>query len=104
MIRRCFWKFTIVFLTVSASLLLGIAVAQTQTQPAAGKAKADRLVMGLIEKYRDYMRPWIAGTPVWQSTVPQSTAASCGGGRGPKVANAVVKAVIDTASPAYTPK
>jgi ABC-type transport system substrate-binding protein len=63
MVRTWFWKLTIVFLTVSASLLLGIAVAQTQTQPAAGKAKADRLVMGLIEKYRDYMRPWIAGTP-----------------------------------------
>ena len=37
--------------------------AAAQTQPAAsGKAKVDRLVMGLIEKYRDYMRPWINGT------------------------------------------
>lgn len=34
-----------------------------QAQPAAGKAKVDRLVMGLIEKFRDYMRPWLNGTP-----------------------------------------
>ena len=30
---------------------------------ATGKAKVDRLVMGLINPYRDYMRPWINGTP-----------------------------------------
>src|SRR5262249_35480300 len=34
-----------------------------QGQSAVGKAKVDRLVMGLIEKYRDYWRPWINGTP-----------------------------------------
>jgi ABC-type transport system substrate-binding protein len=34
-----------------------------QAQPATGKAKVDRLVMGLINPYRDYMRPWITGTP-----------------------------------------
>jgi ABC-type transport system substrate-binding protein len=28
-----------------------------------GQAKVDRLVMGLILPYRDYMRPWIIGTP-----------------------------------------
>jgi ABC-type transport system substrate-binding protein len=43
-------------------LLLGTAGAQGQTPAAAGKAKADRLVMGLIEKYRDYMRAWINGS------------------------------------------
>jgi hypothetical protein len=44
-------------------LLLGIAGVQAQPQAAgAGKAKVDRLVMGLIEKYRDYWRPWINGT------------------------------------------
>ena len=31
--------------------------------PTTGKAKVDRLVMGLILPYRDYMRPWIVGTP-----------------------------------------
>jgi len=36
--------------------------AAVQAQPAAGTAKADRLVMGLIEKYRDYMRAWINGS------------------------------------------
>jgi hypothetical protein len=44
-------------------LLLVMAAAAAQTQPAAGKAKVDRLVMGLIYPYRDYMRPWIVGTP-----------------------------------------
>jgi peptide/nickel transport system substrate-binding protein len=47
---------------VSAVLLLGTAGAQAQTQAAAGQAKVDRLVMGLILPYRDYMRPWINGT------------------------------------------
>ena len=56
------WKLTVLCLTVSASLLLGIAGAQAQTPAAAGKAKVDRLVMGLIEKYRDYIRPWINGS------------------------------------------
>src|SRR5712691_4380858 len=37
--------------------------ATAQAQPAAGKAKVDRLVMGLILPYRDYWRPWINGTP-----------------------------------------
>src|SRR5712691_7276296 len=55
------WKLTVLCLAVSASLFLGIAGAQAQ--PAAGQAKVDRLVMGLIEKYRDYWRPWINGSP-----------------------------------------
>src|SRR5438552_17116578 len=44
-------------------MLLALLSASGQAQPAAGKAKVDRLVMGLIEKYRDYWRPWINGTP-----------------------------------------
>jgi ABC-type transport system substrate-binding protein len=36
--------------------------AAAQTPPAAGKAKVDRLVMGLITPYLDYIRPWINGT------------------------------------------
>ena len=63
MMRTRFWKLTMVFLVVSALLLLMLAGAEAQNQPAAGKAKADRLVLGLIEKYRDYWRPWIIGTP-----------------------------------------
>ena len=44
---------------VLLSLVLVPAVAQTQQ---AGKAKVDRLVMGLITPYLDYWRPWINGT------------------------------------------
>jgi ABC-type transport system substrate-binding protein len=45
------------------ALLLVPTGASPQAQPATGKAKVDRLVMGLINPYRDYMRPWINGTP-----------------------------------------
>jgi ABC-type transport system substrate-binding protein len=45
---------------VLSALLLVIVGAEAQTQ---GKAKVDRLVMGLILPYRDYMRPWVVGTP-----------------------------------------
>ena len=62
MMHRRVWKLTVLCLTVSAVLLLGTAGAQAQTQ-AAGQAKVDRLVMGLILPYRDYVRPWIKGTP-----------------------------------------
>ena len=58
-----FWKRKVLFLAVPMLLFLMMADAEAQAQPAAGKAKADRLVMGLILPYRDYMRPWIAGTP-----------------------------------------
>src|SRR5712691_6100513 len=57
-----FCKPTAVLCMLPVLLVLGMAVASAQA-PAAGKAKADRLVMGLIEKYRDYWRPWIIGTP-----------------------------------------
>jgi ABC-type transport system substrate-binding protein len=56
------WKLTVLCLTVSAVLLLRTAGVQAQTPTAAGKAKVDRLVLGLIEKYRDYWRPWINGS------------------------------------------
>src|SRR5881397_1921336 len=58
-----FWKPRVLFLAVSLLLLVVVAGAEAQAPAASGKAKADRLVMGLIEKYRDYMRAWIAGTP-----------------------------------------
>ncbi len=58
-----FWKLQMLFLVVPMLLILLLASNQAQAQTAAGKAKVDRLVMGLILPYRDYMRPWIAGTP-----------------------------------------
>jgi len=56
-----FRKSSLVFLIVP--MLLVLLLTSAQAQPAAGKAKVDRLVLGLIEKYRDYWRPWINGTP-----------------------------------------
>src|SRR5262245_12426396 len=50
-------------LCLLVALLLVPTGASPQAQPATGKAKVDRLVMGLINPYRDYMRPWIDGTP-----------------------------------------
>jgi ABC-type transport system substrate-binding protein len=47
------------FLTIPA-LLLAQASVEAQPQPAAG-TKVERLVMGLITPFLDYMRPWING-------------------------------------------
>src|SRR5882762_2378814 len=58
-VRR--WK-SALLLVVSVLLSLALGQSEAQTQPAAGKAKVDRLVMGLITPYLDYMRPWINGT------------------------------------------
>ena len=47
------------------ALLLILFIMVTSAQAAAGtagQAKVDRLVMGLITPYLDYMRPWINGT------------------------------------------
>jgi hypothetical protein len=44
-------------------LMLLVLLPRAQAQRAAGQAKVDRLVMGLILPYRDYWRPWINGTP-----------------------------------------
>src|SRR5919109_571763 len=55
-----FRKSYLLFLIVPMVLVL--LCAGVQAQPAAGKAKVDRLVLGLIEKYRDYVRPWINGS------------------------------------------
>jgi peptide/nickel transport system substrate-binding protein len=56
-----FWTPTVVLCLLPMLLVLGLAAASAQA-PAAGKAKVDRLVMGLITPYLDYMRPWINGT------------------------------------------
>ena len=61
MMQRWGWKLAVLCLTVSAVLLLGNTGARAQTH-AAGQAKADRLIMGLILPYRDYIRPWVLGT------------------------------------------
>jgi peptide/nickel transport system substrate-binding protein len=50
-------------LCLLVALLLVPTGASPQAQPATGKTNVDRLVMGLINPYRDYMRPWINGTP-----------------------------------------
>src|SRR3989441_9363336 len=50
-------------LCLLVALLLVLTGASAQAQPATGKPKVDRLVMGLIIPYRDYMRPWILGSP-----------------------------------------
>ena len=54
-------KSSLLFLIVP--MLLVLLRTGVQAQPATGKAKVDRLVMGLILPYRDYWRPWINGTP-----------------------------------------
>src|SRR5262245_50365809 len=58
-----FWKPGIWFCALPILLLMVLTGAEAQTPAASGKAKVDRLVLGLIEKYRDYWRPWINGSP-----------------------------------------
>lgn len=47
---------------LAALCLLAGPGSEAQTPAGAGKAKADRLVMGLITPFLDYVRPWINGT------------------------------------------
>jgi peptide/nickel transport system substrate-binding protein len=64
MVSTQFWKSKAFTLCLTLSVcLLASGRMQAQTQPAAGKAKVDRLVIGLILPYRDYTRPWVNGTP-----------------------------------------
>ena len=51
------WCFILLLLV----LMFAVADALAAT-PKAGQAKVDRLVMGLILPYRDYVRPWLVGT------------------------------------------
>ena len=57
------WMARALFLPVFVVFLMVTTGAEAQTAAPAGQAKVDRLVMGLILPYRDYMRPWINGTP-----------------------------------------
>src|SRR5436305_14225286 len=61
MMRVRGWKCALLLVAL-ALLSLALVQVEAQTQPAAGKAKVDRLVMGLITPYLDYIRPWINGT------------------------------------------
>jgi ABC-type transport system substrate-binding protein len=63
MAQARFWTARTLFLSVFVLFLMVATGAQAQTAAPAGQAKVDRLVMGLILPYRDYMRPWINGTP-----------------------------------------
>ena len=60
MVRVRRWLPSTLFFIVP--VLLVLLLASANAQPAAGKAKVDRLVMGLITPYLDYWRPWINGT------------------------------------------
>jgi peptide/nickel transport system substrate-binding protein len=62
MVYRREWKFVLGLAVGFALLSLALVRAEAQVPAASGKAKVDRLVLGLIEKYRDYWRPWINGT------------------------------------------
>jgi ABC-type transport system substrate-binding protein len=48
--------------TVTVLLTLILTGMDMPAQAAAGQAKVDRLVMGLILPFRDYFRPWINGS------------------------------------------
>jgi ABC-type transport system substrate-binding protein len=62
MVRVRRWKPKTLFCMLPVLLALVLTGAAAQTPPTAGKAKVDRLVMGLITPYHDYIRPWINGT------------------------------------------
>jgi hypothetical protein len=55
--RRCHFSLMALLLVLLIMVTSAPAAAGT-----AGQAKVDRLVMGLITPYLDYMRPWINGT------------------------------------------
>ena len=55
--------YQLTLLIIAALLFLTLAGLTLPAQAAEGKAKVDRLVIGLILPFRDYFRPWINGTP-----------------------------------------
>src|SRR2546427_11896251 len=62
MVQTRFGKGLILSCMLYVLFVLAGTSTEAQTQPSAGQAKVDRLVMGLITPYLDYMRPWINGT------------------------------------------
>src|SRR3989475_3393090 len=62
MVQTRFGKGLILSCMLYVLFVLAGTSTEAQTQPSAGKAKVDRLIMGLITPYLDYIRPWINGT------------------------------------------
>ena len=62
MTQRCRWQGSGWVALLSVCMLVLCISTAAQAQAAAGQAKVDRLVMGLINPYLDYIRPWINGT------------------------------------------
>ena len=52
MVQTRLWRSNVLVCLLPV-LLLALTGVSAQAQPAAGKAKVDRLVMGLINPYRD---------------------------------------------------
>jgi ABC-type transport system substrate-binding protein len=59
--RVCSWRKGLL-LTLAGFFIGIVSILTASAQTAGGKAKVDRLVMGLITPYLDYTRPWINGT------------------------------------------
>src|SRR3989442_7498070 len=62
MARERFRKVAALRHVLLLSILLLMAAPAVAAPPTPGKPKVDRLVMGLITPYLDYVRPWINGT------------------------------------------
>src|SRR3989442_9674599 len=62
MARERFRKVAALRHVLLLSILLLMAAPAVAQAPTPGKPKVDRLIMGLITPYLDYIRPWINGT------------------------------------------
>jgi peptide/nickel transport system substrate-binding protein len=62
MVGERIWPRKRLFLAYALSLLITAIAQAPAATPPSGSAKVDRLVMGLITPYLDYVRPWINGT------------------------------------------
>src|SRR3989442_2510766 len=62
MARERFRKVAALRHVLLLSILLLVAAPAVAQAPTPGRPKVDRLVMGLITPYLDYVRPWINGT------------------------------------------
>ena len=59
--RRARWRQSAGLSTVLMLPILAFLGGGAQAQ--TGEAKVDRLVIGLINPFRDYFRAWVSGTP-----------------------------------------
>ena len=62
MVRERFWNVAALSYVLMLPILLLATAPAVAGTPTPGKPKVDRLVMGLITPYLDYVRPWINGT------------------------------------------